>query len=121
MRTRGGVVAVGVGAALALLVGMGNAQAATTSWTETASGLQSTLSAGEGVATNGGSVFYRGTTSIPLSVAVQGWTHIGDPDAADGYVFDAYQSGASSPTSKMYRVTTPGGQAYEYVHSLVGG
>ncbi|WP_322987261.1 hypothetical protein [Phaeacidiphilus oryzae] len=100
---------------------MGNAQAATGSWTQTGSSLQSTLSAGEGVATNGSSVVYRGTTSIPLSVAAQGWTHIGDPDVAGGYVFDAYQSGTSSPTSKMYRVTTPAGQSYEYVHQLVSG
>lgn len=103
----------------------GTAHAAT-GWTETGSSLQSTLTAGEGVATvtsasGGDSVLYRGAGSIPLSVLVQDWTHIGDPDSADGYVFDAYQSGASTPTSKMFRVTTPSGAAYEYTHTLVSG
>jgi hypothetical protein len=105
---------------------MGEAHAAAPVWTETGSSLQGTLGAGEGVTTvhtagGGDTVLYRGAGSIPLSVLVQGWTHIGDPDSADGYVFDAYQSGASNPTSKMFRVTTPSGASYEYVHTLVAG
>jgi hypothetical protein len=105
---------------------VGGAHATAPAWVETGSSLQSTLTAGEGVTTvhtagGGDSVLYRGVGSIPLSVLVQGWTHIGDPDSADGYVFDAYQSGASDPTSKMFRVTTPSGAAYEYVHTLVPG
>ena len=104
----------------------GSAHAAAPVWTETGSSLQSTLTAGEGVTTvhsasGGDSVLYRGAGSIPLSVLAQDWTHIGDPDSADGYVFDAYQSGASSPTSKMFRVTTPSGASYEYTHTLVSG
>ena len=104
----------------------GTAHAATPVWTETGSSLQSTLTAGEGVTTvqsasGGDSVLYRGAGSIPLSVLVQGWTHIGDPDSVDGYVFDAYQSGSSTPTSKMFRVTTPSGASYEYTHALVAG
>ncbi|MGH3415769.1 MAG: hypothetical protein ACRDSS_04835, partial [Actinocrinis sp.] len=68
-----------------------------------------------------GSVIYRGVASIPIADAVAGWTHIGDPDSVDGYVFDAFQSGDSSPTTKMFRVTTPSGSAYEYTHALVPG
>jgi hypothetical protein len=89
-------------------------------WTETGSGLEVSLTSDEGVATNGSSVIYRGPASIPVSVAAQGWIHIGDPDAHDGYVFDAYQ-GSSTGDTKMFRVTTPAGDSYEYVHTLVAG
>ncbi|QMU80405.1 hypothetical protein GXW83_19525 [Streptacidiphilus sp. PB12-B1b] len=103
----------------------GEAHADAPAWTETGSSLQSTLTAGEGVTTvhsgGGDSVLYRGAGSIPLSVLVQSWTHIGDPDSVNGYIFDAYQSGASNPTSKMFRVTTPSGASYEYTHTLVPG
>jgi hypothetical protein len=54
-------------------------------WTTAGSYLEPTLTSNEGVATvdpPGGSAYelYRGTASIPLSLAIQGWTHIGDPD-----------------------------------------
>ena len=65
---------------------------------------------------------YRGEAAIPASVAAEGWTHIGDPDSRSGFVFDAYQWGGSTPAaSKMFRVTTPSGAAYEYVHTLTSG
>ncbi|MEY9930742.1 hypothetical protein ABH926_005389 [Catenulispora sp. GP43] len=65
---------------------------------------------------------YRGSGSIPASVAAEGWTHIGDPDSSRGYVFDAYQWGGAAPaTSKMFRVTTPSGASYEYTHTLTPG
>lgn len=103
----------------------GTAQATGATWHVTGSSLQSTLGAGEGVSTvhgaGGDSVLYRGVLSIPLSARIEGWSHIGDPDAAAGYVFDAYQSGDATPTSKMFRVTTPAGRAYEYTHPLVPG
>jgi hypothetical protein len=94
-------------------------------WTTAGSYLEPTLTSNEGVATvdpPGGTPYelYRGTASIPLSVALQGWTHIGDPDSASGYIFDAYQ-GSSSGSKKMYRVTTPAGKTYEYTHPLVSG
>jgi hypothetical protein len=64
-------------------------------------------------------VLYRGSGSIPAAVAGEGWTHIGDPDSRFGLVFDAYQWGGSTPAvSKMFRVTTPSGASYEYVHAL---
>jgi hypothetical protein len=67
-------------------------------------------------------VLYRGSSSIPASVTAEGWTHIGDPDSRFGLVFDAYQWGGSTPAvSKMFRVTTPSGASYEYVHTLTAG
>lgn len=63
---------------------------------------------------------YRGELSIPVGVRAQGWTHIGDPDSWHGYIVDAYQ--AAAPTDKkMFRVTTPRGHAYEFVHTLTPG
>jgi len=99
---------------------------AVTGWTEVTHYLESSLTAGEGVATvnpPGGSsyVLYRGPGSISLADQIAGWSHVGDPDSYQGYIFDAYQSGASSPTSKMFRVTTPSGSVYEYTHALVSG
>lgn len=95
-------------------------------WTQVGHYLESSLTAAQGLTTvdpPGAAPYrlYRGDASIPLSVLLEGWNHVGDPDSADGYVFDAYQSGASSPTSKMFRVTTPSGSSYEYTHSLVPG
>ena len=60
-------------------------------WTETGSYLEPTLTADEGVTTvsppgKPASELYRGFASIPLSVLAQGWTHIGDPDSAGGYI-----------------------------------
>jgi hypothetical protein len=94
-------------------------------WTETGSYLENSLTAGEGVATvdpPGGTPYelYRGIASIPLSLAIQGWTHIGDPDSADGYIIDAYQ-GSSSGNTKMFLLTTPSGATYQYVHTLAPG
>ena len=117
-------------AALVLVAAGATSAAAATSpisgWTQTGSYLESTLNAGEGVATvdpPGGTPYelYRGTTSIPLSLAVAGWTHVGDPDSADGYIFDAYQNSSSSAGEKMFLVTTPSGATYQYVHTLVSG
>ncbi|MEN3359043.1 MAG: hypothetical protein V7637_3025 [Mycobacteriales bacterium] len=97
---------------------------AVTGWTLLDHSSQASLVAAEGVMTvtaaGATSVRYRGVASIPLAVAAEGWTHIGDPDAAGGYIVDAYQ-GAASGGGKMFRVTTPAGQSYEYVHTLVAG
>jgi hypothetical protein len=94
-------------------------------WTQTGSYLEDSLTAGEGVATvdpPGGTPYelYRGLASIPLSLYLQGWTHIGDPDSADGYIIDAYQA-ADSGDPKMFLLTTPSGSTYEYTHTLVSG
>jgi hypothetical protein len=105
--------------------GAGRAAATITGWTQVGSYLESTLSAGEGVATvtppgSAASELYRGAASIPVGLAAQGWTHIGDPDSAGGYIIDAYQ-GPSSGTTKMYLLTTPSGTTYQYTHTLVPG
>ncbi|MFF7249714.1 hypothetical protein ACFZBU_38110 [Embleya sp. NPDC008237] len=75
-----------------------------------------------GVRPHGGKpyTYYAGNTSIPADVRARGWGHIGDPDSSRGYVFDAYQGGGDA-TAKMFRVTTPAGDAYEYVHPLAAG
>jgi hypothetical protein len=100
-------------------------QGAIAGWTGVGSYDESTLFADEGVATvfaprQGTYELYRGILSIPSNLAAQGWTHIGDPDSLHGYIFDAYQ-GPSSGTSKMFLVTTPSGDSFEYVHTLVPG
>ncbi|HZC53470.1 MAG TPA: hypothetical protein VE441_13365, partial [Mycobacterium sp.] len=60
----------------------------------------------------------RGDDSIPRSLAAAGWQHIGDPDARNGYLLDAYQ-GASTSTRKLFVLTTPTGARYRYVHTLL--
>lgn len=128
-----GLAAIPVGTAQAAVSGT-TSHAATaplagsgiSGWTETDAALQSTLSAGEGVATvdpPGGSpyVLYRGISSIPVGVAAAGWTHIGDPDSTGGYIVDAYQNSSASSNEKMFLVTTPSGASYQYVHKLVSG
>lgn len=112
--------------ALGLSVLPAAAAHASTGWTETTSYLEGTLGAGEGVATVDPPVgsaheLYRGTTSIPVGLAVAGWTHVGDPDSAGGYIVDAYQNSSSSAGKKMFLVTTPSGATYQYVHTTVAG
>jgi hypothetical protein len=94
-------------------------------WHEVGSYDESSLTAGEGVATvvppGGGSyVLYRGLASVPADLAAEGWGHIGDPDSAGGYIVDAYQ-GPGTGHSKMFLVTTPSGATLQYVHTLVAG
>ncbi|WNI19296.1 hypothetical protein [Actinacidiphila sp. ITFR-21] len=90
-------------------------------WVQTGSSLVNSLTGGEGVASRAdGSLLTRGLGSIPLGLRFAGWNHVGDPDIAGGYVFDAYQGGDSA-TSKMFEVTTPSGHAYDYTHPLDSG
>jgi hypothetical protein len=97
------------------------ASADTQGWQLTGTDYVDSLSGGEGVATQAdGSTLYRGLASIPVGLRIEGWNHVGDPDVADGYVFDAYQGGDDA-TSKMYAVTTPDGDQYEYTHPLDAG
>lgn len=117
MRSRNAILAA-VAAACAVVVAATPASAA--QWTRVGRSTVASPTANEGVMTVGGAVRYRGVASIPLAVAVQGWIHIGDPDAHDGTVVDAYQ-GPSGATAKMFRVTTPAGVASRYVHRLVAG
>ncbi len=91
-------------------------------WTSAGTDEESTLTAGEGVATvsqpHQSEELYRGIESIPNTLKSEGWGHIGDPDSIHGYVFDAYQ-GPGSGNSKMFLVTTPEGKVVVYVHRLV--
>lgn len=113
-------VLAGLLGALTLGVSTSSAAASTT-WTETGTAYTGSLGGGEGVASQAdGSLLYRGLASIPLDLRIQGWNHIGDPDIANGYVFDAYQ-GADTATSKMFAVTAPSGTRYTYVHTLDSG
>jgi hypothetical protein len=106
--------------ALTLGVSISSAAASTT-WVETGTAYTDSLGGGEGVASRAdGSLLYRGPASIPLDLRIQGWNHIGDPDIANGYVFDAYQA-ADTGTSKMFAVTAPSGTRYTYVHPLDSG
>lgn len=95
--------------------------AATPSWQETGTAYTGSLTGGEGLASRAdGSLLYRGLGSIPLDLRIKGWNHVGDPDIAQGYTFDAYQ-GPDTATSKMFEVTTPDGKRYDYVHQLDSG
>jgi len=97
------------------------APAAISGWTLNSSTVVTTATGGEGLTTvAGGWVHYSGLLDIPLQQRLEGWGHVGDPDYANGYLFDAYE-GASTVTSKMYLVTTPSGAQYEYVHPLAAG
>jgi hypothetical protein len=114
-------LAVLVATAAVAALGSAAASADSPSWQQTGSTTVNSLTGGEGIATQAdGSLLTRGLGSIPLSLRVQGWNHVGDPDIADGYVFDAYQGGDSA-TSKMFEVTTPSGDSYDYTHALDGG
>ncbi len=106
----------------ALTLGVGTAFAAgDPHWVETGTAYTDTLGGGQGLATRAdGSLLYRGLADIPLDLRVKGWNHVGDPDIARGYTFDAYQ-GADTATSKMFAVTTPAGKRYAYVHQLDPG
>lgn len=106
----------------AFTLGAGTASAAgDPHWAQTGTAYTDTLGGGQGLASRAdGSLLYRGLASIPLDLRVKGWNHVGDPDIARGYVFDAYQ-GPDTATSKMFAVTTPAGKRYEYVHQLNPG
>lgn len=100
--------------------------AALNGWTQVGNNTEFTPTHNEGVATvnpPGGTPYqyYTGTLSVPADLAAENWTHIGDPDSSQGYIFDNFQYGGSNPTSKLFRVTTPSGAHYDYPHTLVSG
>ncbi|WP_425827315.1 hypothetical protein [Streptomyces fractus] len=104
----------------ALTLGATTASAAPT-WTETGTSHVNSLTGSQGLASRAdGTLLYRGLGSIPLSLRVAGWTHVGDPDVAQGYTFDAYQGGDSA-TSKMFAATSPSGKRTTYEHALDPG
>lgn len=102
------------------------ALAALAGWTQIAHTTEFTPVANEGIATvhpagGSSSEYIVGTLSVPPDLAAQNWGHIGDPDSSQGYIFDDFQFTGSNPTSKLFRVTTPGGGHFDYTHTLVSG
>lgn len=110
--------------ALALMCAAGapaTAREAPGGWRESGTSHVNSLTGSQGLASRAdGSLLHRGLGSIPLSLRLKGWSHIGDPDIARGHTFDAYQGGDKA-TSKMFAVTTPSGQRYLYEHPLDAG
>ncbi|MFS4095502.1 hypothetical protein [Streptomyces sp. AF1A] len=93
-------------------------------WTETGSDRADPLTESQGLTSvevpANSPNHYTGIGTIPLSVAVRGWNHVGDPDASyEGYYIEPYQ--ADSGNAKMFRVQSPGGAWSEYVHTLSPG
>ena len=126
----GAAAAAGVAAGAASHVGLARptpplSRSGIAHWQEIGTYTEPTVYAGEGLATvelpgGGSEIVYRGLLSVPPSLAAEGWTHIGDPDSADGDIIDAYQ-GPASGSSKLFVVTTPGGTMIPYVHHLIPG
>lgn len=116
-------------AALGLLGAAGTASAHQTGpvrgWTQIDHITVPNSVSGEGIATvrqpgGGETVIYRAGGTIPQALKDEGWGHVGDPDSRNGYVFDAYQNTKVTPApDKMFQVTTPAGQSYEYTHTLL--
>ncbi|MFD8567853.1 hypothetical protein [Streptomyces sp. NPDC059639] len=99
----------------------GAASAAEPTWTETGTSYVNSLTGSQGLASRAdGSLLHRGLASVPLSLRIAGWSHVGDPDIARGYTFDAYQGGDTT-TKKMYAVTAPDGTRTTYEHTLDQG
>ncbi|MCQ9130464.1 MULTISPECIES: hypothetical protein [Streptomyces] len=98
--------------------------AAADAWTEIGSDRADPLTESQGLTSvevpAGSANRYTGIGTIPLSLSLRSWNHVGDPDASyGGYYVEPYQS--DSAGSKMYRVQAPGGAWSEYVHALGPG
>ncbi|TGA86384.1 hypothetical protein E2651_41225, partial [Streptomyces sp. MZ04] len=90
-------------------------------WQESGSSTVNSLTGSQGLASRAdGSLLYRGLGSIAVDLRIKGWSHIGDPDIADGHTVDAYQGGDDAK-SKMFAVTTPDGKRHLYEHQLDAG
>lgn len=73
---------------------------------------------GQGVTTDmDGAPIFRGRASIPPDLLLQGWDHIGDPDAHGPYLVDALQG---PENSKLFSVTANGART-DYPHPLAEG
>ncbi|GAA2302444.1 hypothetical protein OKJ48_08430 [Streptomyces kunmingensis] len=106
----------------ALALGAGTASgSAAPSWTETGTTTVNSLTGSQGLASRAdGSLVTRGLASIPLALRIAGWSHVGDPDVAGGYTFDAYQGGDDAK-KKMFAATGPDGKRTTYEHALDKG
>lgn len=110
--------AVALGTVAAVVATAGPAFAAT--WTTTGYDHADALTQSQGLATivraGGTERRYTGVGTIPLSVRVEGWDHVGDPDSVAGYYVEPYEHAGA--TAKMYRAQAPDGTWREYVHAL---
>jgi hypothetical protein len=93
-------------------------------WTEVDRSRRLKFFANQGLATVVGSdgstsLVFRGSYSVPRRLKGRGWIHIGDPDSSQRHVFDCYQ-GSAGATSKLFEVTTPTGEQFDYEHRLEG-
>ncbi|MEV4255967.1 hypothetical protein AB0J52_22650 [Spirillospora sp. NPDC049652] len=94
----------------------------TAPWKPVGSESRPSATSNQGLATvRGKGLYFTGNGTVPDELRAAGWGHVGDPDSARGYVFDAYQWTAADPAAKMFYVTTPGGARYRYVHPLAPG
>jgi hypothetical protein len=96
-------------------------------WQATGSHLVSSIFQNQGLATvrtagGGGFLWYDGNVVAPDASAA-GWNHVGDPDSIRGYVAEPYQSGATTPTAKMFRIwkPVPFAAPVDFTHKLVSG
>lgn len=92
-------------------------------WRTVSSSLRPSGHADQGVAviigpTGPPLVVTRGSGDIPATLRQAGWTHVGDPDAHRGVLFDAYQSHPGAGR-KMFLVTLPDHRQIQLVHPLV--
>ncbi|MCW2526975.1 MAG: hypothetical protein JWM76_1835 [Pseudonocardiales bacterium] len=94
-------------------------------WTLTSTEMRPSRHANQGVTTVssavGRKVVTRGDGDIAPSLRQSGWTHVGDPDAYDAYIIDAYQGRNVSPAAKLFVITTPAGRQVQFVHLLGPG
>jgi hypothetical protein len=127
---------VTLGAALALLVALCLAPSSTSSaapatpsvatWTvKSVDGVDGRYK-GQGLATvvqPDGSVtrYFTGDSSVPQFMIDAGWNHNGDPDSAEGYLFEAYQSSNGGATQKLFHVTAPDGTMTDHIHQDLPG
>jgi hypothetical protein len=61
------------------------------------------------------SLLYRGGSSVPADLRADGWSHIGDPDAASGFIFDCFQGHSDA---KLFTATDAAGHRSNFVHPL---
>lgn len=93
---------------------------AVTGWTLVGSDVARPLDESQGLATvtRGGTTEYRytGIATVPADLASQGWNHVGDPGAAQGWYVEPYQR--DDRGGKLFRVQSPDGTWTNYTHAL---
>ncbi|MGH9060656.1 MAG: hypothetical protein ACRDZY_14260, partial [Acidimicrobiales bacterium] len=116
MRRTGIVLAVVVLLA-AVVPGMAEA---VTGWTTVGSDNARPLDESQGLATivrpSGTTIRYTGIGTVPVDLAAQGWSHVGDPGSAQGWYVEPYQR--DDRGAKLFRVQAPDGTWADYKHAL---